>query len=105
VACPRIIPAGGDHGIQYAGRLGGRRGPADSYSIHLISPSLRRKRGDPENPGHWALEAARSVSTLRQALIGKDLIRDCRRLRERGDPTEPGPCRPLAGRWSSTPSR
>lgn len=94
VACPRVIPAGADHGIQYAGRLGGRRGPADSYSIHLISASLRRKGSDPENPGHWALEAAPSVSTLRKPLIRKDQVRDCRRLRERGVSTGPGSCRP-----------
>jgi hypothetical protein len=82
VACPRIVPAGGDHAIQYAGRLVGRRGPAGSHSIHLISPALRRTGSDPENPGHWALEAARSASTLRKGLIPKDQIRPWRRSLE-----------------------
>jgi hypothetical protein len=79
VACPRIIPAGGHHGVQYVGRLGGKSGPADSYSIHLMSASLRHAGSDPENPGHWAVEAARSVSALRTALLRNVQIRPARR--------------------------
>jgi hypothetical protein len=82
VACPRVIPAGGDPTVQYVGRIGGKSGPADSYSIHLISASLRRPGSDRENPGHWAVEAARSVSALRKALLRTAQIRPARRALE-----------------------
>lgn len=82
VACPRIVPADRDHDIHDVGKLGGKRGPADSYSIHVISPSIRRGASDPENPGHWAIDAARSVSTLRKALMANVQVRPARRTLE-----------------------
>lgn len=93
VVCPPVAPEG-RHSVQYAGRLGGRGGPRDSYSMSFSSESLHRAT-DPRQPGHWAVAAAADAAKLRAAIVRDDRVRDCRVRRSKGLSTPEGPCAPV----------